>query len=348
MVKAFLNNVKIAGISTVIPSNEYSLKDDPNLYGGDEKKIERVIKSSGFEKRRVADKDVMSSDMCFLAAEDLIEKLNISRESIDGLLFISYTPDYFMPATSYVLHKRLGLSQNCVVMDIPQACSGFVLGLYQASMMINSGCKNVLVLVGDSFSKFQDMFINHTAPIFGDAGSATLLQYDELSTPIYFNINSDGRGYESLMCKNGAFRNPIGKDDFYEDGCFKYEATMDGGRIFEFTMNSIAPNIEELLSFAECQKDDIDYFVLHQANKFILENIARQLGIDVAKIPMETLSEYGNQCGASIPCAISDMLLDEVTTKKVKMLVSGFGVGLSWASAIISLDKIYCSTLKEI
>lgn len=347
MVKSCINNSKIVGISTVIPKKELSLLDCKDLYNGDEKKINRVIKSSGFLNRRVVENNVTTADLCEQAANDLIQKLNIERNSIDGLIFVSYTPDYIMPATSYVLHKKLGLIEDCIVMDAPQACSGYVFGLWQASMMLNSGCKRILLLVGDTFSKFTDMFDNNTAPVFGDAGSATLIEYDKNAKPIYFNISSSGENYDSLMCTNGGFRNIPQKDDFYENGQYKYKAKMDGAKIFNFTLEKIAPSIEDLLKFSNVEKKSIDYYVLHQANKFILENIAIALDIETEKIPMTTLSKYGNQCGASIPCAISDVLETNVSTQNNDLLLCGFGVGLSWASAIINIDKIYCSGIKE-
>lgn len=344
MAYSCFSKIKIKGISTVIPKKEMSLLDDSNLYNGDKKKIERVINSSGFLNRRVTEKHIMTSDLCYQAANDLILKLNINKNEIDALLFISYTPDYLMPATSYVLHKRLGLSQDCVVMDIPQACSGFVIGLFQSAMLINSGCRKVLLLVGDSFSKFTDMFKNNTAPVFGDAGSATLLEYDNKCTEkMYFNIYSDGSNYDALICNNGGFRNPPKKEEFYKDGSFIYNSRMFGGKIFEFAMNNISPSIISLLDSSKIDKNDIDYFVFHQANKFIIENIARQLGIDSQNVPMTTISKYGNQCGASIPCAIADVLKDEVEHESNRLLCSGFGVGLSWANCVINLNKIYCS-----
>ena len=346
MPKFAFDNVKIKGISTVIPKTEKNLLDEPNLYDGNQKKINRVINSSGFLKRRVT-KEEMTSDLCLQAAQDLIEKLKIETDKIDALIFVSYTPDYLMPATSYVLHKKLNLSKDCICMDIPQACSGYVLGLYQASMLINSGCKKVILLVGDSFSKFSDMFKNNTAPVFGDAGSATFIEYDKNAEKIYFNINSDGSNYDALICENGGFRNPPKKTDFYEDNGYMYKSNMDGGRIFEFTMNNVSTNIEELLNFSKISKNDIDEFIFHQANKFILENIARKLDIAPEIVSSETLTNYGNQCGASIPCTISNTISDKVSTEKVKCLISGFGVGLSWASAIINLDKIYCSKLND-
>lgn len=347
MPKLKLYNTVIKGISSVVPQKELSILDNPNLYDGNQKKIKRVIESSGFLKRRVTNSDTTTSDLCERAAVDLLENLKIEPETIDGLLFISYTPDYLMPATSYVLHKKLGLSENCIVADLPQACSGFVFGLYQASMMINSGCKRILLLVGDTFSKFSDMFNDNSAPVFGDAGSACLIEYDENANPIFFNINSDGKFYDSLICKNGGFRNPVNKDDFYETGLYKYESKMNGAEIFNFTIQKIAPSIEEVLNFANLKKEDINHFVLHQANKFILQNIALQLNIDEKLIPTETLSKYGNQCGASIPCTICDVLKEDVEKEDNKVLLSGFGVGLSWISAIIDINKIYCSGIIE-
>jgi len=347
MVKFAFENVKIKGISSVVPTTEKSLLDEKDLYDGNEKKINRVINSSGFLKRRITDESITTSDMCLQAAEDLLSHLDVGREEIDAILFISYTPDYLMPATAYVLHKKLGLSQNCIAMDIPQACSGYIIGLYQAAMLLNSGCKKVLLLVGDSFSKFSDMFINKTAPVFGDAGSATLLEFDPKAEKMYFNINSDGNGYDALICENGGFRNPVTRESFYENGQFKYNSRMEGGRIFDFTMNNVTPNIEELLDFAGVKTENIDKFVFHQANKFILENLALKLNIAQDALSTETLTEYGNQCGASIPCTISNTLNEIVSNTNMTYLLAGFGVGLSWASAIINLDKIYCSKLNN-
>lgn len=338
-------NVKILGISAFVPKKELNILDDKDLYNGDELRIKRVVESSGFFKRRVCETNIMTSDLCYSAALDVIKGTNIATESIDAILFLSYTPDYLMPATSYILHKKLNLRQDCIVMDIPQACSGFEIGLFQASMLINSGCKNVLLLVGDSFSKFKDMFKDHTAPVFGDAGTATIVSYDENADTSYFNIYSDGSNYDSLICENGGFKNPPTIQNFYEDGTFMYKSKMDGGRIFNFTLDKISPSILDLLNNSKTDKTDIDYYVMHQANKFILQNIARQINVLTEKIPMTTLSEYGNQCGASIPCTICDVLHDKVSSQKLRVLLSGFGVGLSWANALITIDNIYCSKI---
>lgn len=346
-MKTILNNSKIVGVSCVIPKKSLSLYDEPDLYEGNQKKVKRVVESSGFLNRRIADSDVTTSDLCYKAALDLLSNTNTKPSDIDAIIFVSYTGDYLMPATSYVLHNRLGLSEECICMDIPQACSGYEFALYQASMLINSGCKNVLLCVGDTFSKFSDMFRNHTAPVFGDAGTATLVTRDENAEPWYFSINTDSTGYDALICKNGGFRNPFTKDMFYEDGKPMYLAGMDGARVFDFTMKRVQDSVSKILEYSGKQASDMDYFVMHQANKMILQNIAIALGVPSEKMPIGTMTEYGNQCGASIPCTFSYMIRDALQNKSNKVLLSGFGVGLSWANCILDINKIYCSDLIE-
>lgn len=346
-MKTALLNSRITGVSCVVPKKLLSLYDEPELYGGNQKKIKRVVESSGFLRRRVAEPGVTTSDLCHKAALDLLANTGTKPDDIDALIFVSYTPDYLMPATSYVLHNRLGLGEGCICMDIPQACSGYDFALYQAAMLINHGCRNVLLCVGDTFSKFSDMFRNHTAPVFGDAGTATLVTRDESAFPWYFSINTDSTGYDALICKNGGFRNPLAKASFYEDGTPMYLAEMDGARVFDFTMKRVQDSVSKILEYAEKQASEIDYFVMHQANKMILQNIALALGVPPEKMPIGTMTEFGNQCGASVPCTFSYMIRDALRSKRNKVLLSGFGVGLSWANCILDIDKIYCSDLIE-
>ena len=346
-MKTTLLNSRIVGVSCVVPKKLLCLYDEPELYDGNQKKIKRVVESSGFLNRRVADYDVTTSDLCCKAVLDLFANTKTKAGDIDALIFVSYTGDYIMPATSYVLHNRLGLSEDCICMDIPQACSGYEIALYQAAMLINGGLKNVLLCVGDTFSKFSDMFRNHTAPVFGDAGTATLVTRDENAAPWHFSLNTDSSGYDALICKNGGFRNPFTKDMFYEDGKPMYLSGMDGARVFDFTMKRVQDSVAKILEYAEKQASDIDYFVMHQANKMILQNIALALGVPSEKMPIGTMTEYGNQCGASIPCTFSYMIRDALQNNANKVLLSGFGVGLSWANCILDINKIYCSDLIE-
>ena len=337
-MKTAVSNCKIIGVSCVIPKKSLSLYDEPNLYDGNQKKIKRVVESSGFLNRRVADEGVTSSDLCFKAAEDLLSHVDVKKDEIDAILFISYTGDYLMPATSYVLHNRLGLSENCLCMDIPQACSGYEFGLYQASVLVNNGCRNVLLCVGDTFSKFTDMFRNNTAPVFGDAGTATLITYDENAKPWKFSFHTDSVGYDALICKNGGFRNPFTKDMFYEDCKPMYLAGMDGARVFDFTMKRVQSSVSEMLEYANESPENMDYFIMHQANKMILDYLREKCALQ--DMPYwNDVTNYGNTVSSSIPIALDEMMSLEKSSDMKRVLIIGFGVGLSWGGCIVNLSR---------
>ncbi|MGN0017453.1 MAG: 3-oxoacyl-ACP synthase III family protein [Candidatus Gastranaerophilaceae bacterium] len=347
MLNLKIQNVSVKGISTVVPKTEKRLEDDETLYEGNKKRLKRVMASTGFCARRIVDEKTTSSDLCVRAAENLFKEMNYNKNKIDAVVFVTQTPDYHIPATSCIIQERLGLSQDIAAFDVNQGCAGYVYGLWVASSLIQSGTKSVLLLVGDTSSKYTDMFKNGSVPIFGDAGSATILEYDDTATPIYFNIGTDGSGYEVIFAKNGGFRNIPTPDKFYDNGGFKYESQMDGSKVMEFTIDKIPPSIKCVIENANENIQNIDYFIMHQANKFILENLAMNSDIPMDKMPTETLSKYGNQSCTSIPSAICDQISDIVSTKKVKLLLSGFGIGLTWASCVVDLNKICCLEIKE-
>ena len=339
-------HVRVSAIASVVPEKELCLTDDPTLYDGNVKQLKRVMKSSGFDKRRVTDDKTTTADLCCEAARTLFDAKVITPETPDALIFVSQTPDYQIPATSCVLQKRLGLREDVVVFDVNHGCSGYVYGLYLAANLINTGRRTVLLLVGDTVSKFTDMFRGGSAPIFGDAGTATVVQYDESAAPVFFDIGTDGNGADAIMAKNGGFRNPPKPDMFYDDGTFKFDSVMDGARIMQFTLHKVPEAIEKLLAFAGKKKDDVDSFVLHQANRLILQNVALSLDIPFEKMPMETLSKYGKQSSASIPTAVCDVLREQIGQSGLECVFCGFGIGLTWASCLLKLEHVFCPEIK--
>ena len=338
-------NSKVSAIVTVVPNKELCLEDDKSLYGGNKKQLQRVIKSSGFFKRRICDKTTTTADLCQKAAEILFSDYYDEREDIKAIIFISQTPDYPMPATACLLSYKLRLSNSVAAFDVNQGCAGYVYGLWIASSLLSKECNKILLLVGDTPSKYTDMFYNGSAPIFGDAGSATLLEYCEKADPIYFNIGTDGSNFDAIISKNGGFRNPPSLDKFYPNGEFCYNAKMDGMRVMEFTLDKVPNSIDNLLEYAHVKKSEIDYFVFHQANKIILKNISINANLDISKIPMNTLSKYGNQSSASIPCVLSDCFNSGLRSQTMKFLLSGFGIGLCWCSCILTLKNVFCSSV---
>ncbi len=357
------SNTKISGISFIVPKDEISLDDEIEFYDNNPKKLARIKKMIGIDKRRVAPKGVTAADLCQQAAENMFKDMNIDKNSIDCLIFVSQSPDHAIPATACILQDKLGLPKNCVAFDVNQGCTAYTYGLWLASTMIDSrACKRVLVLVGECGARYGNPENRIVTPIFGDSGSATLLEYSETEIKSYFAIGTDGSGAEALMVPVGHARCPyidsqkeIEKisqllEPIYDENknpWYFVSTYMNGGEIYEFTLSVVPDHIQELLDYAKHTHNDIEYLVLHQANKQIAQSIARKIDFPLEKVPVETVSKYGNQSGASTAAVICDQLQEQVSDKKAKILLSGFGVGLSWASTILDLENIYCSGIRE-
>jgi len=356
MAKSIFHHTKISGISTVVPAEEIRLQDELQYFGGDAKKAARVTKMAGIDRRRVAAAGITPSDLCQQAAEKLLEGLKLDRSSIDALVFVSQRPDYVMPATACILQDKLKLEQTCATFDMNQGCTGYVYGLWIACSLVEArACSRVLLLVGDGLTHLYDQDNRVVAPVFGDGGTATLIDYTTEETLSWFMLGTDGSGAETLMLPAGNGRLPLpDTPEEYTPYCERlYDVNgtlwrlnrpyMDGGAVFDFTMNVVPDHILELLKFAGKTPEQIDYLVLHQANRQIMQTIADKISFPPEKVPLETFSKYGNLAGASIPSAICDALAGEIQSSRQQVLLSGFGVGLSWASAIIAIDRIWCS-----
>ena len=349
MANTSFNNVKISGILTVVPEFIKSIDDEIDLYGGNQKQIDRIKKTIGLNERHVSDADTTSVDLCEVAAQKLFKGLDLKKKDVDGLIFVTQTPDHFQPSNSAIIHGRLGLDNSCASFDINLGCSGYVYGLWMAHMMISSGtCNKVLLLAGDTISKYVNPRDRSTAPLFGDAGSATLVEKTEVDTKSFFSLHTDGSGNDFIKVPAGGFRCPTTEKTIveYEDekGNWrsKNDIYMNGGEVFNFSIKIEPAAINEILDYSQKMIKDVDYFVFHQANKYIISNIAKRLKLPLNKVPCETVSKYGNLSSASIPSTINDALNEKVSTSHQDIILSGFGVGLSWASASIILDNIYC------
>lgn len=353
-------HARISGISVVVPKREIRLEDELEYFGGSLKKVERTKKMIGLACRRVADEGVTAADLCQQAAENLFRGMKMERTSIDALIFISQGPDHAIPATACILQHKLGLPQTCAAFDANQGCTAYTYGLWLGSSLLESGaCKRILLLVGEAGARHSDPANRVLTPIFGDCGSATLLEYSACSTPSWFSLGTDGSGAEALMVPAGHARFPLPTDSeayaaftrpvhdvngnpWYLNGTY-----MDGGVIFNFTMTVVPEHLRELLRYAQKDHEDIAYVILHQANKQIANTVATKAGFPVEKAPTETVTRYGNQSGASLPSVICDQLCDIARNRTSLVLLSGYGVGLSWASVILNLDHIWCSGIKD-
>lgn len=351
MAKTIFKKVSVKGISACAPQGEIDIYNELEYYKNDKTKVDRLNSLFGFHKRRVCDEKTTASDLSFCAAQKLLSDMNIDRSTIDALVFVTTLPDVIAPATACILHGRLGLSSHCTAFDINQGCAGYVYGLWVASSLIEGGgCKRVLLLVGDNWSRKVNIKDRITAPVFGDGGSATLVEYEENAAPSYYVVGADGRGADAIILPAGGMRMPCSEETKKETTDAKGNTRtlenihMNGAKVFEFTMEVVPANIKETLLLAGKTPDEIDFLVLHQANKQIVENVAFDAGfMDLNKVPYKTIEKYANQTVASIPCAIADQLCDKISSGNNLIMLSGFGIGLAWGSAILQTSKIYCS-----
>lgn len=331
MTQSIFQKAKISGISSTIPKNFRLLDDEiDTLYNGNQKKIDRIKKTIGLNKRHIAEDNVTTADLCENSARLLIEKTGINKDEIDCLILVTQTPDYLQPATANYLHGKLGFSESTIAFDVNQGCSGYVYGLWLASSLIESNsCNKILLLAGDTLSKIVDPTDSNVAPLFGDAGTATLIEKSNLPQDSYYILKANGSKFDTIIHRNSAFR---------KDALNTSTLYMDGGAVFNFAIEEEPKAIKEILEFSKNDVESVDYFVFHQANKYIIENISKRAKLDLNKVPRKTTGEFGNQSSASIPVTICNEVSN--FNSNLKCIFSGFGVGLSWGTCLLSLDKI--------
>lgn len=343
-------HIKLSGLAGCVPQQTQDNKEIEILPPNER---ELFINTVGIRYRKVVPDGVTASDLCYTAAERLLTDLNWNREEVKILVFITQTPDYLIPNTSSILQDKLKLPKSCLAFDVNLGCSGYVYGLsIVGSLLQNMPGAKALLLVGDISTRTISMRDKSTAPLFSDAGTATALEHNA-SGKMYFNLQTDGKEYDDIIIPDGAFRNPVSLQSFevktYEGGIKRTDLSMklDGIKIFNFALREVAPNINTLLTETAIDKNNIDYFVFHQANKLMLESVRKKLQLEPAKVPY-SLYHYGNTSSATIPLTMLVNLRSQLQSQPLKLLLSGFGVGLSWGSAYLETEKIVCPELIEL
>ncbi len=339
---------KIVAITTCVPSHVERTADYDHV---SVEERELFAKTTGIRERRVAPTEVACSDLCHEAAKHLLDKYNC-KDEIDVVIFVSQSPDYILPATSILLQNRLGLKKGCIAFDISLGCSGYVYGLSVMSNLLESGqLKKGLLLVGDKSSTSTTYTDKSTYPLFGDAGTATLMEHSKEKKEMHFNLQSDGSGKNAIIIEHGSCRTPFDKtlEDLVEVepgiSRAKKHLILNGMEVFNFALREAAANITELYEKSNRSKEQTDYFVLHQANKLINESVRKKLKVDTEKVPY-SIDLFGNTSSASIPLTMCHKMKDELASKKLSLLLSGFGVGYSWGSAILETENVYTKMLE--
>ncbi len=322
-------NVKISGLACAVPARRVETDSFIDHFGKDT--VERFKKATGIKARHLSDGNQTASDLCYVAAKALMEKNNLTGDDIDAVIMVTQTPDYKMPSTAYVLHKRLNIKQSCLVFDINLGCSGFVNGVYILAGLIESRTiDRALLLVGDVNTNHQISDDTSFTMMFGDAGSACIMERGEET--IRGMIRSDGEGFHTLITPVPGARFPQAVS---QEGVVA--SKMDGDDVFLFTITKVPKLFKEFYKNFSCDREDFDYYVLHQANLMIVNQIAKKLKLDAQKVPV-SLEEYGNTDGASIPIGIADLCEKIDENRTLNFITSGFGIGLSWGIVSFRLD----------
>ena len=346
-----IKNVAVRGVTGTVP--EHAVKTaDFDIFTPEEAEI--FDNTVGIKNRYIGPDTLCTSDLCFDAAERLLAALGWERESIDVLVFGSVTGDYKTPPTAGILQHRLGLPTSTFVLDIPMGCCGSMYAINVAGNLLSSGnVKRALLLVGDTALRMGSLKDKSRVPLFGDSGTAMALEYDPSAEDIIIEFNTLGSGYEALITPHGGFRHPITPESFIEEdfgnGVIRApkDTLINGMDVFSFAISRPPISIKKMMERYGLTTENVDYFLIHQANKLIVDRIVKKLKLPIEKVPYD-LQEFGNLGGASIPMLMTYNLAEDLRTRPLTLLCSSFGLGLTWGTMVLKIKPMIVSTISKV
>lgn len=347
MSKSTFRHVRVTGITAVVPERCIDIDDEIGFFNNDRALLERNKKILGLGTRYVVDDRTSLSDLLLVAAENLLSGMKTVREEIDALVVVSTSHDFHYPATACVVQGRLGLSESCTCFDVAGlGCSAYVHGLWLAHSLIASGAAHkCLVLSGDLTSTHSDKRNRNSNMLFGDAGTATLVEGVDDECVAWFVTGTRGRAYDKLIAPAGGYYLPIRSDivdlevkDEAGNVWRMYDDIMKGMDVFRFTTEVAPTGIADILAYSGKTIEDVDYFAIHQANKQIVTTVARWAGLPADKYSAEAFTKFGN-CGAA---AVTMELVNRLQKGPLgAACLATFGVGLSWGFAMLDMKDVY-------
>lgn len=351
MTAVSFKNAVITGLAAAVPSQKLvNLESD---FGFPDAFVAAALAKTGVSERRQAPSGLCASDLGFFAAERLIDEMGIDRADIAGLIFVSQSPDYVMPMTSAILQSRLGLSTSTASFDMNIGCSGYVYGLMVAFSLVESGFPKVLVINAENATRRYSPRDRATSLLFGDAGAATLIERQENSGRSFFELSTDGDRAEAIIIPAGGSRNPSTSETrierLREDGSYRSDeqGSMNGAEVFSTVISEVPQQILSIMSSAGVAIDHVDQFFFHQASNLVNERLRKKLGIPEQKFSY-SLGEFGNTSGVSIPLTMVTRTREVLQEQSNTVVLAGYGVGMSWASSVLSLPKLHVPLLIEI
>jgi len=346
-------NKLITGILTILPSKEIRFEDEMGNYNFSVTKSLKLKKAMGYDTHRVVEDNVCTTDLCIYGLNYLFKNNYLQKDDIDAMILVTQSPDYFMPPSSNVIQGHFGLHQDMICLDINQGCAGYEIGLFQAFMLLEQEEINKVVLLNaDILSKKVSKRDRNSNPLIGDGASITIVEKTDAENTIYGNIKSDGTSYGALIIPAGGFKLPSTPETskMIEDASGNFRSldnlVMKGDEIFNFVQTEVPPLIEQIIKRAGITKDEIDYYMFHQPNKFMLNKLADKMEVPREKMPSNVVERFGNASGVSIPTVITHNLGNRLTKESYLMCLSGFGVGLTWASIILNIENLdFCEMI---
>jgi 3-oxoacyl-[acyl-carrier-protein] synthase-3 len=345
MANLSFTNIGITGLAAAVPKNTIDNYNYTLFF--DKEDVKEIVDKVGIKERRFAPDGMCASDLCFAAAEQLISDMAINKEEIDLLIFVSQTPDYKMPATSIILQHRLGLGKHTAAFDISLGCSAFIYGLSVVyGLMQSGGFRKALLLDGETRSRVYSPKDRKTAFLFGDGGIAAIIERNDKFGESFFSLNSDGSLSDLIKMDAGGYRNPSSAETLTEKVVDEHgnirtdeHGYMNGADVFNFVLSEIPKNFKSVLESSGNTNETIDFNIFHQANDYMNAYLAKKLKLELEKVP-SCIAQFGNTSSVSIPLTIASQLQQKLNGHK-KMMLCGFGVGMSWATAQINVQDCY-------
>jgi 3-oxoacyl-[acyl-carrier-protein] synthase-3 len=335
---------RISGLLVVVPAREQSFLEDMKNFNFPEARSRKLMEVMGYDKHRVVEPGVCVSDLAIYGLQHMFDRGLLRPDDFDALILVTQSPDHFMPPTSSIIQGRLNLKHDLFCLDINQGCAGFLMGLIEAFLMLEQeSIRKVVLINADVISRKTSPKDRNSYPLIGDAASITIIERDNLDTLIHANLKMDGARNEALMIPAGGFRMPCSPQTaVLEDvGDNNVRANdhlrMSGTDVFNFVQVEVPPMIENLLAFAGATIEDVDWFLCHQPNRFMLQKLADRMKVPYAKMPMNVVEHFGNSSGATIPVAIAFNLSRRLMKEHFRVCLAGFGVGLTWSSMLMPL-----------
>ncbi|HWB80912.1 MAG TPA: ketoacyl-ACP synthase III [Nannocystaceae bacterium] len=351
--------MKIAGMAASVPKNK--VRTDSAYDKFTQFEVDRIIGNTGVKEKREAEPGTTSVDLCIAAAKPLIEKLDWDPKTIDAVILVTVLSDHIMPASSHRAHAALGLDPRCLVFDVNLGCSGWTHGMIMLDSMISSGLiKRGLLLCGEMTSAtFRQRIteVQHradlpTAILFGDAGSATAVTHDDEQQVKAVQFGADGTGFGEIIVPGGGARQFWSpelferKPDAEGEERRALDLVLRGPQVLTFTMKRVPPLLNDLLEKSGWSRDDVDSYVLHQANKFMIDFLVKRMKVPSEKVPL-SMDEFGNTSSASIPLTMVTRCAEQLG-RPTKWCAMGFGVGLSWSGLMLQTDAVATLPLVEV